>query len=59
MFKRKYFGILLIVLAVIQTYLWIFEVIGVNSEAGQFAYCVVIFLELIAGLMAASVIKPI
>ena len=55
----KEFGFLLISFSVIQTYLWIFGVINLTEVSGQVAYCIVIGVELVTGLLAAKIIKPI
>tara|TARA_R110000772_G_scaffold152088_1_gene262892 strand:- start:271 stop:441 length:171 start_codon:yes stop_codon:yes gene_type:complete len=53
----KEFGFLLIALAVIQSYLWIFGIINLYNYEAQGAYFCVIIIQFISGLLAAKIIK--
>ena len=51
------FGWLLVVFAVIQSYLWIFGLIDLGGEYKQGSYFIIICVEFVCGLLAAEVIE--
>jgi hypothetical protein len=55
----KVFGYGLIAFSMIQAHLWIFGFVNLTEMAAQFFYAVFIGLELLLGLLAAKIIKPL
>jgi hypothetical protein len=52
----KIIGIILIVLAMLQAYLWIFEFISINGAFAQGCYFIIICFKFICGLLATDII---